>query len=208
MIGGMGLVLIMASAGSSWAQEITSVRTLQGKVDVGNLVELQIDFSLPEGRNPFCGLEISYGDGNVDKLRPGLDGAKDFPFKLNHKYEKPGSYSVRVEGKFVSRGLKSAGACSGDAKTTMITVVDPVAERTKEENQRQADDLDRKARELAAQEARLRQLSDELERNKKSQQSRTATRDSEPPAQPSKTTPTQPLKATPPAPKSGSIDPF
>lgn len=70
----------------------------------------------------YCGVEISFGDGESAKLR--LENDSKQPF--NHTYARAGSYTLNAKGVYVSRGLKSAGACPKDA-TLQIQVGEATA---------------------------------------------------------------------------------
>jgi hypothetical protein len=101
-----------------FAQQITSVTVSQPYAVVGQTIQATIDFS-GSTTNLYCGLLVSLGDGSTLEIRA---SEKDLPIKLEHKFGQPGSYSITVEGKFITRGFKSAGACSGKVISAPIVV--------------------------------------------------------------------------------------
>jgi hypothetical protein len=138
------------------AQEISGITINETTSSPNTPVSVQVDFNLADVQNPYCGLEISFGDGDVQAVRAGLNGAQDFPVKLTHSYANPGKYLVKAEGKTLIRGFKSASACQGSIQQRPITIVDAAAENAKAE-------LARRERALAARQIELQQLAKKME---------------------------------------------
>ena len=59
-----------------------------------------------------CGLQVSFGDGEVQKLKMQYNGSK-FPLMLTKVYRNPGSFVIKVEG--IQIGARRA--CSGVVTT-------------------------------------------------------------------------------------------
>lgn len=95
------------------SQTLTKLSSDASKVLVGGEVSLQADLDPRPDGQPWCGLEVKFGDGNSQIVRVGENGLKDIPVKLTHTYAEPGEYSVLAEGKSIFRGFKSAAPCSG-----------------------------------------------------------------------------------------------
>ena len=153
--------LASVSAGV-YGQEIVAIKTDLVRLSPNTPISFQVDFNLANVPNPYCGVEISFGDGNSQTIRAGLNGAQDFPLRLTHSYAAPGKYVVKVEGKTAIRGFKSAAACQGSDKQIQLTIVDEAVERAKQE-------AVRKERELAAKQIELQQLAEKIEREKNEQ---------------------------------------
>ncbi len=151
-----GLYLNLSGA---YAQEIKNIKIDKKKLITGEQSEIVVDFNFPNPSVRYCGIEIHFGDGNSREARVGLNGEQDFPFKLTYAYENQGTFNLRVIGKYVSRGFRSAGPCDGDPKEIQVTVADAAAENAKAE-------LEKKQRELVEREAALRQEKQQLEREK------------------------------------------
>jgi hypothetical protein len=153
-------VALLGSSFNTYAQEITAINADQTKVRMGSSVNVQVNFNLRDIPNPYCGLEINFGDGETHKGRPGYNGPQDFPYNVSHIYRNAGTYVVKVAGIYVSRGLRSAIACTGDPKQVNIFVSDPLIDKATE-------DTDRKSQELAVKELELQRLSEKLESDRR-----------------------------------------
>ena len=143
-----------------YAQEITAIDTDQAKVIVGAPVKVQVHFNVKESPNPFCGLVLDFGDGNTHNGRPGLNGSQEFPYVVSHTYGTAGTYTVKVTGTYISRGLRSALACTGETKQVRVVVASSLPDKATET-------IDRKSQELAAKELELRRLSEKLESDRR-----------------------------------------
>jgi len=155
-------IVIAVFASQVASQELHELIIPAGRSPAGSAIPVQIRFSGVTEANSYCGLEVNYGDGEIQAIRAGQNGAQDFPLKLTHIYKVPGQYAIAVVGKFVTRGLKSASACGGPAKQASITIFDEAAEKAKQE-------AARRERDLADREQELRRVSERLERDRKEQ---------------------------------------
>jgi hypothetical protein len=158
----VAITFVAVVSASSHAQEIVALKIEQAKLSPNIPISIQVDFNLANVQQAYCGLEISFGDGDTRTVRAGMNGAQDFPLKLTHSYANPGKYVVKVEGKSVIRGLKSAGACQGASKQLSLMIADEAADRVKE-------DMAKRERELAAKQIELQQLAEKIEREKTEQ---------------------------------------
>lgn len=104
------------------SQTLTKLSSDASKILVGEVVALQVEIDPRPDGQPWCGLEINFGDGNNQVVRVGENGLKDIPVKLTHTYADPGEYFVLAEGKSIFRGLRSAGPCSGTRQQLKILV--------------------------------------------------------------------------------------
>ena len=109
---------------SSYSQEVLNLKTNVNRVALHAPVTLQIEFQ-PAGSS-FCGLAIDWGDGKEpQRLRLGRESDSQSPATRQRSFDKPGSYTISVNGVFVSRGLNSAAACQGSFQPIVVTVYDP-----------------------------------------------------------------------------------
>lgn len=73
--------------------------------------------------DPYCGVELHWGDGSVKKLRI-KQGQEQV---IEHQYKGPGEFSLEAKPKYISAGLKSASECPSGA-AAVVKVVDKKAE--------------------------------------------------------------------------------
>lgn len=149
-----------ATSRLSYAQELSAIHIDNPTVDIDSAVNFQIDFNSLGIANPYCGVEINFGDGESQQIRVGANGARDFPYKGSHSYKNAGNYNVSVSGVFIARGLRSAAPCSGKGISAKIVVKNSALERSIE-------DAEKKAQELSEKEAQLQQLKAQLESERK-----------------------------------------
>jgi flagellar biosynthesis GTPase FlhF len=109
------------------AQELKRGVIKAEEIAKGAGFELQI-FLESSGSN-YCGFTVDWGDGQKQDVRFGDDNYRANPVVLNHVYANAGNFSINAQGRFLARGLKSAGACNGQIPTMPIVVVDLEARR-------------------------------------------------------------------------------
>lgn len=167
------LALIGLSSSPSLAQDssrnfaaVTNAKISGKTVEVGTPVTVSLEFNVPQ---PWCGLEINWGDGQVDTVRVGHENNNQFPLQLSHTYQSPGKFNLKIVGKDISRGLRSASACEGLPQQTIVTVE---STQQKAEVDRAKAEADRRARELEEKEAELRKREEKLERERRAQEKR------------------------------------
>jgi hypothetical protein len=145
---------------------VTDAKISATTVEVGSTVTVSLAFNVPQ---PWCGLEINWGDGQENTVRVGHEKNTQFPLQLSHTYQSPGKFNLKIVGKGISRGLLSAGACGGLPQQTVVTVE---SAQQKAEVNRAKDEADRRARELEEKEAELRRREEKLERDRRAQEKR------------------------------------
>ena len=109
-------------------QEIKSLKLVAPSVPVNTPASLRVEFT-PSANASACGVSVDWGNGSKQDIRLGIDSFKDSPATLNLAYPNPGTYNIKLEGKFLTRGLRSAAACTVAAAPVTIKVTDPVAEK-------------------------------------------------------------------------------
>jgi hypothetical protein len=129
-----GALLLAGAAGLSaglaqaQTQEIKSLKLAAPSVPVNTPASLRVEFT-PSVNSSACGVTVDWGNGSKQDIRLGIDNFKDSPATLNLAYPNPGSYNIKLEGRFMTRGLRSAAACNVTAAPVTIKVTDPVAEK-------------------------------------------------------------------------------
>jgi len=109
------------------AKDVTGVMLVTPTVPLNSNAALQINFTHTD--SSLCGVAIDWGNGNQQEIRLGYEKFKDSPVTLNQTYASPGTYFIKLEGRYLSRGLFSAVPCNVLAKPVSIRVTDPVAEK-------------------------------------------------------------------------------
>lgn len=148
----------------SFAQSLMNIRADSGIVYSGQATTVTLEMAgTDQSRKPWCGLNIRFGDGAATDKRVEDVGR---PISVTHTYATPGTYQINVEGKTMFRGLSTANACEGGAKTVTVTVLDYAerlrADAARDERARRAEDaarqreIDAKRQALEAREAELR----------------------------------------------------
>jgi len=202
--------LILLACSTSIAQESASNEAMviganiNGKnVEVGAPVDVLLEFNVTQ---PWCGLDIQWGDGQEETVRVGHEKFNKFPLRLSHAYQAPGQFTLKIVGKQITRGLRSASPCLGLPMQTIVMVESAQqkaeAERSRIEANRTKEEVGRRTRELEEKEAELRRREEKLERDRKAQDRR----DQEHKAN-STSTPTLPIQQPVPV-KKPTIDPF
>lgn len=137
------------------AQSLLGVDVEPSPTNVRDSVRLTIAFTT--SKQPWCGVNIAFGDGEVSEQR-----IESNHFMVRHTYRSVGTYTVRVEGKGMFRGLKSVSSCDGSAISATVVVVDPVVEKEKalaaERERAKREELEERERALRAREEELQNL--------------------------------------------------
>lgn len=118
-------LLLWLAQGAS-AQSIADLHLSRAEVKVSEEVVIGVDLRRA-GSVIWCGLRIEVGDGSVRDLRVGLNGEADLSVRLPVRYPRSGSYTVRVSGVPLIRGLRSAAPCEGGARAVVLRAFDPSA---------------------------------------------------------------------------------
>jgi PKD domain len=96
------LLLFSAAHG----QTLTGIQLEPQSAKVGEPVRITVSFSNAE--SPNCNVRLHFGDGTNRDHK--VNQAKDVPLVRSHTYTKPGSYTVKAEGKTALPMLKCVGA--------------------------------------------------------------------------------------------------
>ena len=99
------------------AQTIAAVKVEPASAQVGEPVTITATFD--DAANPNCNARVHFGDGASHDFK--INQLKDVPLVTRRTYAKPGTYTVRVEGKTALPTLK----CVGQTKSAVVKVVAP-----------------------------------------------------------------------------------
>jgi hypothetical protein len=85
--------------------------------------EVKITISAAGEAPAFCGMVVHFDDGSESRNIK-VDGKETkFPVTIAKTYAKPGSYSIKAEGKKITTHL----SCVGTATTKLVVAADPAA---------------------------------------------------------------------------------
>lgn len=101
------------------AQTLTGVRVETPQPQPGKPLVILVEIDKGQNESIGCGANINFGDGNTRDLR--VEGAV-FPLRVDHVYAAPGSFAVTVQGKGLTRGLRSLSACRGSARSAVAQI--------------------------------------------------------------------------------------
>jgi hypothetical protein len=107
---GMTLGLALPAA----AQRIESLTLAAPAPKAGAPVLITAHFDISGGLN--CNVRLSFGDGNSTEFK--VNQTKDQHYEVRYVFAKPGSYTLRLEGRNALPVLR----CLGDAVTLPVTV--------------------------------------------------------------------------------------
>jgi hypothetical protein len=107
----VGLIVVAMTAG---AQTLAGVAVEPAAAKVGEPVTITATFD--DASNPNCNARVHFGDGASHDFK--INQAKDVPLVTRRTYAKPGTYTVRVEGKTALPTLK----CVGKTKSALVKV--------------------------------------------------------------------------------------
>jgi hypothetical protein len=110
-------------ASLAFSQEIVSFNVEPEKVVEGTEAVFRVNLAKPfTNTNVWCGLRIEFGDGESKNIRVGENGDEDLNFTYKYTYSNVGTYSASVVGTYMSRGFKSATACTGNKRIYKVVV--------------------------------------------------------------------------------------
>jgi hypothetical protein len=115
-VGILGLITLFA--GPTWAgslDKITAEAAIAGKPS-------KITFTMTEADAYNCGAEVAFGDGKTQDVKV-VGGKEKATNTVEHIYDKPGTYTVKVRGTKVTSHFK----CLGKDISTTLTVAAPPA---------------------------------------------------------------------------------
>ena len=152
------LPLLLISAASAFGNTVTRLDSNGEPAEINKPFRLTFTFSGPPN-TVSCGMVIDWGNGSIERMRFGEGQQVPLPFVVEHTYQIPGQYKLRLAGEAMMRGLRSVGACDVRVDGT-LTVVDPV-EAAKQAAQKAV--AEREQRERAETEARVRREREEAQ---------------------------------------------
>jgi hypothetical protein len=160
------------------------------------------------GEPNFCGFTLDLGNGQSQSIRIGHEQDTSTPIRRTVVFNNPGNYIIRAEGRFLSRGLRSAAACSGSPQPLAVQVKDLQAERNRQsqlEAQQRAQEALKQAEEQKRQmqerelELRRKELElREMQLRQQEEQRRSTQQPTQPAVRPSAPPPPPPKPASPP----------
>ncbi len=109
--------LLAAALPAALAQTIAAVKVEPPSVQAGEPVTITATFD--DASSPNCNVRVHFGDGASQDFK--INQAKDVPLVTRRTYAKPGTYTVRVEGKTALPVLK----CLGQTKSALVSVLAP-----------------------------------------------------------------------------------
>jgi hypothetical protein len=107
-----------AAMSAAQAQTLERLRTEPTTANVGQPVKITLEFG--DAATPNCNVRLHFGDGAHRDFK--INQAKDVPLVASHSYAKPGSYTLKAEGKTALPLLKCVGA-----NQTATLMVQPLA---------------------------------------------------------------------------------
>ena len=145
---GMASCLNLASA-----QTLTSFKTSENRVPLNTPITALVEFQGAD-RN-WCGFYIDWGDGKEPQsFRIGRKPDLASPVSRQRSFDKPGIYTLKAYGGFVSKGLQSAEKCEGTLQPVTITVYDSAEDDSKKVQEARTRELERKLKEAEAEAAK------------------------------------------------------
>jgi hypothetical protein len=106
--------LLALTSPVAFAQTIADVKVEPANAKVGEPVTITATFD--DAANPNCNARVHFGDGASHDFK--INQPKDVPLVTRRTYAKPGTYTVRVEGKTALPTLK----CVGKTKSAVVKV--------------------------------------------------------------------------------------
>lgn len=130
-----GLLALLISLGvtapeTATSQSLMRLTTESLRVAMNAPVTILLEYK-PQDPN-WCGLTIDFGNGTKQSLRIGHEQDVASPIRRTVTFSAVGTYTIRAEGTFLSRGLRSAQPCQGSVQPLVVTVFDLAAEKEKE----------------------------------------------------------------------------
>ena len=123
------LLLAALAVAAPWAgaQTMSNLQLSSSSIHPGESVSIGLDIDFSTAKPPLCALEIRYGDGSSEQRRVEARDLNNGRLILQHSYQNAGTYVLRVEGKTMFRGFKTAMACLGASLERTVTVANTKA---------------------------------------------------------------------------------
>lgn len=118
------LLLAALAVAAPWAgaQTMSNLQLSSSSIHPGEAVSIAVDVDFSTANPPLCALEVHYGDGSSEQRRVEARELNNGRLILQHSYQNAGTYVLRVEGKTMFRGFKTAMACHGASLERTLTV--------------------------------------------------------------------------------------
>ena len=109
---------------TSWAyaQQMGDLQLSSSKISPGQSISMALAVDFSNAKTPLCAIEVNYGDGNSETLRVEQSMLRNNQLPLQHTYHNEGNYTLRIEGRTMFRGFKTAMACQGPSLVRSLTV--------------------------------------------------------------------------------------
>jgi hypothetical protein len=118
-----GLAAALALGASALgAQTMGNLQLGSSSIAPGEAVTVSVDVDFSSGNTPLCAIEVNYGDGSTEHRRVEARELNNGRLFLQHSYQSAGVYTLRIEGKTMFRGFKTAMACHGASLERSVTV--------------------------------------------------------------------------------------
>ncbi len=141
------------------SQAITGIVANPKTANIGEEVTFTVNLAVPPDTEPRCGLSVIFGDGSSTDSP--IRERNEVPFVISHKYSTPGTYGIRVEGKFLPRfPFKTVLACDGSSNVA-LNVVDRAAQEAEERAAKEAERATKELKERAANAERVAKEAEE-----------------------------------------------
>jgi flagellar biosynthesis GTPase FlhF len=128
------LVVVLLSFGlvslEVGAQTLMRLTTESQRIPMNTPVTILLEYRAQDPN--WCGVTVDYGNGSRQSIRIGHEQDTTSPIRRTVTFSAVGTYTIRAEGTFLSRGLKSAQPCQGSVQPLVVTVFDLAAEKEKE----------------------------------------------------------------------------
>ena len=123
------LLLAALAVAAPWAgaQTMSNLQLSSSSIHPGESVSIGLDIDFSTAKPPLCALEIRYGDGSSEQRRVEARDLNNGRLILQHSYQNAGTYVLRVEGKTMFRGFKTAMACLGASLERTVIVANTKA---------------------------------------------------------------------------------
>jgi len=148
----------------SLANKVIKVDTSPESPDINSEFVIKLNFQGDPGVVA-CGVNIDWGDGEIQKLRIGNGQQVLPPYGIPHIFKIPGPKKISVKGEFIARGLSSVGGCDVNV-SGQILVQDPVARAEKERIDNELRAEKQRQEIVAAEAARIKAINDAEEARK------------------------------------------
>lgn len=152
--------LLMTGLGLAITSHAQTLQRIEiDPVEPGTNTSITVLVHYAPGEPNWCGFSLDLGNGQTQSIRIGHDQDTSSPIRRTVVFNNPGNYTIRAEGRFLSRGLRSANACAGNPAPLSVAVKDLQAEKARQMEL----EMQQKAQEALKQAEEQRRLMQERE---------------------------------------------